>query len=1831
MDTETPSMKKYFVLFLLVVVLISVASANDGMTGQMGEVGYIPLNTYCSAIYDNTLYNCEGTDVYTYALPVGVDLTTVTHQNSTSHFSTSSPISAINATGNYLYVLGGSKFIIADITTRTIPTIIGTLSNTTYPYGTYGALGINGNVAYAAGTDSLYTIDITTKSNPIFLNSTNVWNGVSLKSAIVDGNYLYTVSYASQHLYIWDISTPKSPSLLLDYDTGAIEHSEGKPNYLSGAAYKNNTLYIANFRESLMTYNITDRTAPVKINETSLIDDDAPNNQPAVALSAFGDNLYVSCRYHSYDYYPTGGMAIYNITQPIPQYLGHNATSTGYAEGIATNGNITSVATTTAGNNLYNTTTKNDPVYKNKLRVPSAVFSFDSGTIGSKKVLVYSGRNIGNWYYNITDPRVSPFNGAIAEFAIDGAGARSYQVSLVGNTSWSSQGASGGGTYKVNMTGYESNPYNLNYTKWDIGNNTYGWYVNDTRMYKDARIDDYGAYFQVWNVTNKLNDPTMISSTLSIVNGTGMGEADVMLPYHGHYLISQNGSHVYNGLVIINISSEAAPTVKQSFGASRLNYHSIYYNASSDILYAVIWDLSTGTNYVTAMDMSNIDNIHYLGNYTLGSMTPYVLTANGTDVFVGGNGLYNIWKLDYSNPAIPTVNDFAYTYLGSVTNALHYRDGYLYVGDEARLTIYKDNQTATSGGGGVSSNSVTVKAVYSQQMCHNAEDAAFLAIRAMSGNYAEHNLKLIDQASTTPSNHAVLCRDGITWDTSSIPDDATVTNVNVTLNAYSSNDVGLGDLYVDYVDFQPGVSNTRSYGAGDFDYTKWGTTAWNTTKQSAIGTGYKSYNLSSSSYSRINITGDTVLGFRFANDTQGVAPSTWGSGLYSLVWWWKESDSGSEPIMTITYTNTSAPVANFSGTPRTGYAPLNVSFTDLSTGSPTFWIWAEGAAPFSNDQNPSRTFATPGNYSISLTAFNTYGSDTEMKSDYIIVSTPPTPPVVGTPSSQKYSLVMLLHGNFEAPLYSTSDFFDSSHYFAVGQKSACTGTCVVNINSTNTKFGNGSMFAQPIGDIVYPDAPQYTFGTNNFSVSGWVYIPVGSAFNTRLFNHTAGTNYDILSVDSSQQFSFNRYRSGVSIGSCVAAFGTPKIVTGQWNHLAFIQNSTYGTLYLNGSALTSCARTSSMTDIAGPVYINTIISGTSNSHVDELQVFNGGINQTIEYLYNNGEYPMYLNGTFGGYADDDYTKSLLHMDGSNGGTYFRDEAVNRTWTATSVTTNTTPYKFGPSSGWFYNTGSKLVGTNNGDFNAGANDFTLDFWYTQFVPSIGVNTVFASNSSLAYNGLMIAEYNGHMYAWASSTGAASVWDILNIFDLGTIDSAGTWTHFALVRHGNDFYGYKNGHVTSSISSGLSIFPGYSSVCIGACGGRTGSLSGIDEFRYSNVARWFASDFTTPTYAYALTTPTTFIATPSALSGPGAVQFNDTTLDSTWTNNSFLWYFGDGGASDSRNPTHTYTSTGVYTVTENVYNNNMTASISGIYNVGAPVVDFTGTPTTGTAAMLVTFTDLTTNTTPITSYLMDFGDGYSATTAPPWTHVYASFGSYSVNLTETNSVGTAYKYKRDYIVTSTNQNQQNTWWTPHTVQVTVMDTYGQRLYDVIINATFNQSAMPDAWITQMYGIQAGPSADLLNSNLTMHGETGSDGTVTFTMLGSLKYDFYLSAVAYGLNNYHVSAYPSDSMLNIYVTPPGQYLPTNANSTYIGLNGTSVYFTEPNNSYISMCIDYIDSTGSTTSVTNRWTFSQNGTLMNTSTFNPGSAKITQCYTAPNLRGVSYWWGYNGTRNLP
>lgn len=122
-----------------------------------------------------------------------------------------------------------------------------------------------------------------------------------------------------------------------------------------------------------------------------------------------------------------------------------------------------------------------------------------------------------------------------------------------------------------------------------------------------------------------------------------------------------------------------------------------------------------------------------------------------------------------------------------------------------------------------------------------------------------------------------------------------------------------------------------------------------------------------------------------------------GSTLTTVVNNIRVQNQAPTPIPTATQ-NTPRPIAAFTQNQTTGQAPLNVQFTNQSSGNITSILWNFGDGATSDQANPLHTFTTPGLYNVTLTVTGPGGSSNVTRQ---ISAQGATPPVAGfTQSAQ---------------------------------------------------------------------------------------------------------------------------------------------------------------------------------------------------------------------------------------------------------------------------------------------------------------------------------------------------------------------------------------------------------------------------------------------------------------------------------------------------------------------------------------------------------------------------------------------------------------------------------------------------------------------------------------------------------------------------------------------------------------------------------------------------------------------------------------------------------------
>ena len=136
-------------------------------------------------------------------------------------------------------------------------------------------------------------------------------------------------------------------------------------------------------------------------------------------------------------------------------------------------------------------------------------------------------------------------------------------------------------------------------------------------------------------------------------------------------------------------------------------------------------------------------------------------------------------------------------------------------------------------------------------------------------------------------------------------------------------------------------------------------------------------------------------------------------------------------------------------------------------------------------------------------------------------------------------------------------------------------------------------------------------------------------------------------------------------------------------------------------------------------------------------------------------------------------------------------------------------------------------------------------------------------------------------------------------------------------------------------------------------------------------------------------------------PFKVNFTNQSLNSF----TYQWNFGDSTTSVLKNPTHTYTRNGIFTVQLVSTNSNGctdTLIKTNFINIQKPSITITSLPDSGCVPLFKQLSSSAISANPIKNYLWNFGDGNTSTQSNP-THIYDSNGVYTLTLIVTNTDG------------------------------------------------------------------------------------------------------------------------------------------------------------------------------------------------------------------------------------
>lgn len=235
----------------------------------------------------------------------------------------------------------------------------------------------------------------------------------------------------------------------------------------------------------------------------------------------------------------------------------------------------------------------------------------------------------------------------------------------------------------------------------------------------------------------------------------------------------------------------------------------------------------------------------------------------------------------------------------------------------------------------------------------------------------------------------------------------------------------------------------------------------------------------------------------------------------------------------ITFSN--PPTADFTSDMTTSCTG-EIQFTDNSTDNPTGWLWDFGDGNTSTDQNPTHTYAANGNYTVTLTASNSLGSDDEVKTSFITIATPTPPTGADETVCINNSASLMASGNGTLDWYDAQtggSLVGSGTTYTTDPLTATTtfyvednlGTTPVNVGPSDNSFSAGSNFAGDQGllfdafaDVVIRSVKVYAQSTgfrtieirnsgNQLVHSTTVSIPDGESRVTLNWLVPAGTDY----------------------------------------------------------------------------------------------------------------------------------------------------------------------------------------------------------------------------------------------------------------------------------------------------------------------------------------------------------------------------------------------------------------------------------------------------------------------------------------------------------------------------------------------------------------------------------------------------------------------------------------------------------------------------------------------------------------------------------------------------
>jgi PKD repeat protein len=231
------------------------------------------------------------------------------------------------------------------------------------------------------------------------------------------------------------------------------------------------------------------------------------------------------------------------------------------------------------------------------------------------------------------------------------------------------------------------------------------------------------------------------------------------------------------------------------------------------------------------------------------------------------------------------------------------------------------------------------------------------------------------KTTSTSEGYDLHTRAICAFNTSVIPDDATISEVTISLYSQGGQTNALASINASLIDATP--ASYTDFVTGDYSRTTFTRQATDI-PYASIPAANGTVTFTLTNYTFINKTGYTAYLLTHNFDTDNIS-FTWSSAKTSTITYRSNTYTGIpySPInMTVTYSTVIIPVASFTCTKTFLRMPNSVTCTDSSSNTPTSWNWnmGDGSAAITT-QNVTYQYTKRGIWGISLNATNAGGSN----------------------------------------------------------------------------------------------------------------------------------------------------------------------------------------------------------------------------------------------------------------------------------------------------------------------------------------------------------------------------------------------------------------------------------------------------------------------------------------------------------------------------------------------------------------------------------------------------------------------------------------------------------------------------------------------------------------------------------------------------------------------------------------------------------------------------------------------------------------------------------------